>query len=269
MLLNLILLFCLFHMLYGNLKYNLDNILNRDLISTNINLLLFIDSFHLLQSNIGIINTSQLNDSMMYDSLADSVLNIEDFDPEIKFNDEVILNPTANNININITTSVFANDSFDLDHKDISIFNETIITTIDDKIIPNIKKMKDLFKSFSWKGIGICLRKSVISWNGFGISIRLPVTVNFPEYDNIVYYPRISCFLGVGYPYSLYITTSMSLPTQTIMIPFLLFRDSKNKHDSMQSLINKMTADSVRRYGISCSIKYNKNHGYHFSIGLL
>jgi len=126
---------------------------------------------------------------------------------------------------------------------------------------------KSLFGSFAWKGFGLCLRKSIINWNACGVSIRLPVTGNFPEYDNIVYYPRMTCFLGVAYPYSVYLTVSLSLPSQTAMLPLLLLSNGTTRGSSIRSLISRRTTDSVRRYGLSWSLKYDQQRGSHFSVG--
>ena len=168
------------------------------------------------------------------------------FDPELRFQH-------ISSLPVNVSTAA--------DHQ-----NES--QTVADRAVENAKS---LFGSFAWKGIGLCVRKSVINWNACGVSIRLPVTGNFPEYDNIVYYPRMTCFVGVAYPYSVYLTLSLSLPSQTAMLPLQLLLSNGtargSSSSSIRSLISRTTTDSVRRYGLSWSLKYDQQRGSHFSVG--
>ena len=176
--------------------------------------------------------------------------------------------------------------------------------TISKSKIHLFKSLQNLFSSFSFKGIGLTVSKSIVELSTIGCGIKLPITPNFPNYDSIVHLPRVGLYVGINYPnWAARFNISISLPIQTIIYllvillsPFfetyteplstiqtnrghssklsMKVKDNNQKLkkysllDSLKTLKKKLKAtDSVRRIGITLSYKYDRFNGLSYSIG--
>lgn len=146
----------------------------------------------------------------------------------------------------------------------------------------------DTFGSFSFKGVGINVVKSIIRWDAFGMNIVLPITTNFPRYDRVLHYPKVGCRFGVAYPCMLRLSITVSLPTHVIASMLrkqaaeqriTKSREIANTKDNTAS-IGSITAkkksapkrkvsatDSVRRLGLQLTFTYDQVRGLRSMVG--
>mmetsp|Transcript_8113 Transcript_8113/g.13491 ORF Transcript_8113/g.13491 Transcript_8113/m.13491 type:complete len:570 (+) Transcript_8113:52-1761(+) len=141
--------------------------------------------------------------------------------------------------------------------------NETLVAeplSIESTSRDLVEELKYIFGSFSFKGFGLCLRKSVVSWYKVGIAVSVPITTNFPVYDKTLYLPKIAMGVGLTYPgvYHISITTSMSLRFFAVLAIMM-----KGFHGSFQKAASKLaTVDTMRRIGFTYSWRfYNDERG--------
>jgi len=126
-----------------------------------------------------------------------------------------------------------------------------------------------LFSVFKFKGIGISFVKSLIQWNSFGFGVRIPLTPHFPEYDRILYLPRFSTFVGFFYPFDYRFTLSISIPlnvaTQAAATVGKHFKLASEQF--VDKIKRSKATDSVKRVGVTMSIRYNTENGLRMSLG--
>eukprot|EP00601_Ochromonadales_sp_CCMP2298_P003941 CAMPEP_0173179972 /NCGR_PEP_ID=MMETSP1141-20130122/6439_1 /TAXON_ID=483371 /ORGANISM="non described non described, Strain CCMP2298" /LENGTH=406 /DNA_ID=CAMNT_0014102735 /DNA_START=66 /DNA_END=1284 /DNA_ORIENTATION=- len=125
-------------------------------------------------------------------------------------------------------------------------------------------ELKHLFGTFSFKGLGVSFRKSLVDLQSTGVYLVLPVSTNFPVYDSMFYYPRLSLSMGVSYPSTYHISVTGSLPSRVLLIVLLLLTED---NDVQATAKKTNTTDSVRRLGFTCSLRYSKERGYIGAIG--
>ena len=126
-----------------------------------------------------------------------------------------------------------------------------------------------LFSVFKFKGIGISFVKSLIQWNSFGFGVRIPLTPHFPEYDRILYLPRFSTFVGLFYPFDYRFTLSISIPlnvaTQAAATVGKHFKLASEQF--VDKIKRSKATDSVKRVGVTMSLRYNTENGLRMSLG--
>lgn len=79
------------------------------------------------------------------------------------------------------------------------------------------KNSNHVFSSFTFKGFAFSMQKSLLDWTSGAVGVKIPITNNFPNYDSKVYLPRLTAFVGFGFPASLRLSMTMSVPTQAIV----------------------------------------------------
>jgi hypothetical protein len=148
----------------------------------------------------------------------------------------------------------------------------TEAVTSDLIITPNkpVRFLK-LFSVFQFKGFGFMLAKSLMNWRSFGVGVRIPVTANFPKYDQQVYLPRINSLVGCSYPFHVRWTVSVSIPLQVLLFCayrcFIRANDTLSTTSFIQRLQNPLYTDSYQRIGVSIAIRYNIEGGFKYTIG--
>ena len=162
-----------------------------------------------------------------------------------------------------------------------------------------------IFKVFAWKGFGLSFEKSVIQWNAFGAGVRVPVSSNFPEWDRNAAIPKISTTFGLNYPYGCKISVSASIPLGTAvygkiigLVDFISghfksyvsqlklilhlnlstglmllgktvggFKSSVAYTSYLERLKKPKAVDSIKRVGVTATIRYSEAKGFHCQIG--
>ena len=71
------------------------------------------------------------------------------------------------------------------------------------------------FDDFEFKGFGLSITKALHRANSFGINFKIPISSNFPKYDNTHYYPKLSSSIGISYPLDYKFSLAASFPMMT------------------------------------------------------
>eukprot|EP01038_Epipyxis_sp_PR26KG_P005691 gene5691-7857_t len=177
--------------------------------------------------------------------------------------------------NLNNNSIIF-NDSLIINNStlnDIKKLYSNVTSSKSMKSAPTRKKFHTLFKKFTFKkGITLSFAKSMVKFNTFGFGIKLPITSHFPSYEKMIYYPKISTFIGLFYPLCFRISLSISLPYQVIIYSILYIIKSKDDADKYyknnKNRIAKYPNEAVQRFGLSISYRIDQSWDHWSAIGL-
>ena len=126
----------------------------------------------------------------------------------------------------------------------------------------------NMFRVFSFKGVGLSFVKSAVKWNSFGFGFRVPVTPHFPEYDRLLHLPRISTFAGISYPLDYRFSVSASFPLHVVTDALsMLASDLRLASTSWIDSLSSKATDSVKRVGLTLTFRYNPVHRLRIGIG--
>ncbi len=129
-------------------------------------------------------------------------------------------------------------------------------------------KNKALFGSFAYKGMTLSLAKSVLDSRGVGIGFKVPITPNFPVYDSKIYLPRVTAFVGVGYPVSAKVSVSVTVQVKAIIYGLRLLQRLRNKSAlKLGPLKPAKSTDSIQRVGFNINFKLDPRKGFSPTIG--
>lgn len=170
------------------------------------------------------------------------------------------------------TTSILGdnnNNLTSLSYHNINTSKSLNNTNLIDKHHNKRLNLQYLFKNFEFKGFGISLVKSIIKWQSIGIGIRIPVTANFPNYDSLVYLPKITSLIGCGYPYQVRWTVAISVPIQTFLyaIAYCLNKSNITSYVFNINVRSPKYDESVQRIGITLNLRYNRDYGLQATVG--
>jgi hypothetical protein len=112
------------------------------------------------------------------------------------------------------------------------------------------------FKTFSFKGVGVSLVKSLVDLKSCGVGLRVPITSHFPVYDSVAHFPRLNGMIAYMYPGFVKIDISTSVPLPVVLYWILVVVKSKEFADIFQKSIK--ATDSVKRVGFTTSFKIHK-----------
>ena len=139
-----------------------------------------------------------------------------------------------------------------------------------------------LFGRFTFKGVGVCVTKSVTDWRWVAVMLKLPLSTYYPNYDSLVQLPKVSLYLGCTYPPALRASLSISVPARSaVSLVQLLVRthtlqqqlqllqregegqrlqaDRTAIHGKTSSRLPALNpTDSVRRFGVSFIMRYDQ-----------
>lgn len=192
---------------------------------------------------------------------------------------ESYLQPSTTTIEESLVHGQSLNDSstrYNVDSLQEGTLNEVSsasAVSLDELIITPTKPVRflRLFSKFQFKGFGFMFAKSLINLQSFGIGIRIPVTANFPKYDQLVYLPRVNSLVGCSYPFHVRWTVSVSLPLQVLLYSayrcFIRTNDTLSTANFIQRLQNPWYTDSYQRVGVSIAIRYNIGGGFKYTVG--
>jgi len=131
-----------------------------------------------------------------------------------------------------------------------------------------------VFSVFAWKGFGLSVEKSVIQWNAFGAGLSVPVTSNFPEWERNTALPKLSTTFGLNYPYGCKMSLSVSIPLNNALLGMMTvvklvsgITPSATYAKWMDKLKKQKATESVKRVGITATIKYNEAKGLFMYVG--
>ena len=253
---------------HNNNNNNMNSNLNIDIISNYTMTKEVIEKLNdeSLSSNLNpVILSDELDDILgdeifLMESNITTVSKVSNNAIEINNNDVTIdeISSISTITNINSQSSEIRSNVIDTDYNNNNKFIITVPGTV-----------SKLFKVFKFKGIGISFVKSLIQWDSFGFGVRIPLTPHFPEYDRILYLPRFSTFVGLFYPLDYRITVSISFPFNIAMQGAAnLGNKLKIVNDQIVEKIKRAKAtDSVKRVGVTMSIRYNRLKGLRISLG--
>lgn len=139
-------------------------------------------------------------------------------------------------------------------------------------MLTSVKKQFRLFRTFTYKGVGFTIAKSVLNWNACSIGIKVPITSMFPEYDRIVHLPRIGATFSCSYPFNFKVSFTFALPLHITLYGLAQMIKSINLASSdviIKAIKKPKPSDSIRRVGFTYTMRYSNRDGMKSSFGPL